>query len=275
MNSPLDAPLTRDPYPTRAGRHRRRLLSVVIPALNERVNMPRVLASVPRAELAAAGWEVEVVVVDNASTDGTGDVAAELGATVVPQPVRGYGHAYHAGFTACRGDLIATGDADCTYPFDALPSLLARFQEQRLEFLNTNRLGRGNHAAMKPSHRFGNRVLTLVSRTFFRAPFADSQSGMWLLRRDAWARLDVRSGGMPFSQEIKNEAYLKGLRCAEVPIEYRVRGGEVKLHAVRDGMRNLTQLMAHRLRSRKVRTPETAAAQDAVFSPMLEGEPLR
>ena len=239
--------------------------------------MPRVLASVPRAELAAAGWEVEVVVVDNASTDGTGDVAAELGATVVPQPIRGYGNAYYAGFTACRGDLIATGDADCTYPFDALPSLLALFQEQRLEFLNTNRLGRENHAAMKPSHRFGNRVLTLVSRTFFRAPFADSQSGMWLLSRDAWARLDVRSGGMPFSQEIKNEAYLKGLRCAEVPIEYRVRGGEVKLHAVRDGTRNLTQLLAHRLRSRKVRTgtPETVAAQDAVWSPVLEGEPLR
>ncbi|HEX3784372.1 MAG TPA: glycosyltransferase family 2 protein [Pseudonocardiaceae bacterium] len=230
---------------------RSRTLSIVIPALNERVNMPKVMATVPAEALAAVGCQVEVIVVDNGSTDGTGEVAAELGATVVLQPTRGYGHAYHAGFAASSGDLIATGDADCTYPFDALPDMLTTFIDRQLHFMSTNRLGRQNSHAMKPSHVFGNRVLTGVSRSFFRAPFRDSQSGMWLFRREIWADLDVRSGGMPFSQEIKNEAYLKGLRCAEIPIEYRVRGGDVKLNAVKDGLRNLGQLVGHRLRTRR------------------------
>jgi glycosyltransferase involved in cell wall biosynthesis len=209
------------------------------------------MASIPRRALAEAGLRVEVIVVDNGSTDGTGEVAAALGATVVRQPVRGYGNAYHAGFAASRGDLIATGDADCTYPFDALPDLIATFLARELDFMSTNRLGRQNSHAMSRSHQVGNWVLTKVSRMFFRSPFGDSQSGMWLFRNDIWPHLDVRSGGMPFSQEIKNEAFVKGLRCAEVPIEYRVRGGDVKLHAVRDGMRNLWQLVGHRLRARK------------------------
>ncbi|WP_406632929.1 glycosyltransferase family 2 protein [Amycolatopsis sp. WGS_07] len=233
----------------RCARARPRKLSVVIPALNERVNMPRVLATIPHSGLASLGYEIEVIVVDNASTDGTGEVAAALGARVVLQPVRGYGHAYHAGFAAATGDVIATGDADCTYPFDHLPGLLRTMADRRLDFLSTNRLGQENRAAMKPSHRFGNRVLTLISRAFFHSPFQDSQSGMWVFRRHVWRHLDIRSGGMPFSQEIKNDAYVRGFRCGETPIEYRIRGGEVKLHAVRDGLRNLSQLAVHRART--------------------------
>lgn len=231
-----------------AERPRPRKLSIVIPALNERVNLPRVLGTIPYSGLASLGWDLEVIVVDNASTDGTGEVAAALGARVVLQPVRGYGHAYHAGFAAATGDLIATGDADCTYPFDHLPGLLGTLADRQLDFLSTNRLGHGNREAMKPSHRIGNRVLTLISRLFFRSPFRDSQSGMWVFRRHVWHHLDLRSGGMPFSQEIKNEAYVRGFRCGETPIEYRIRGGDVKLHAVRDGLRNLSQLAAHRVR---------------------------
>ncbi|WP_116206552.1 glycosyltransferase family 2 protein [Amycolatopsis circi] len=232
-----------------AERPRPRKLSIVIPALNERVNMPRVLATIPRSGLASLGYEIEVIVVDNASTDGTGEVAAALGARVIRQPRRGYGHAYHSGFAAATGDVIATGDADCTYPFDHLPGLLGTMADRQLDFLSTNRLGHENREAMKPSHRIGNRVLTLISRLFFRSPFRDSQSGMWVFRRHVWHHLDIRSGGMPFSQEIKNDAYVRGFRCGETPIEYRIRGGEVKLHAVRDGLRNLSQLAVHRART--------------------------
>lgn len=240
---------------TCAERARPRTLSIVIPALNERVNMPRVLGTIPHSGLASLGYATEVIVVDNASTDGTGEVAAALGARVVLQPVRGYGHAYHAGFAAATGDVIATGDADCTYPFDHLPWLLGTMADRQLDFLSTNRLGRENRGAMKPSHRIGNRVLTVISRVFFRSPFRDSQSGMWVFRRHVWHHLDIRSGGMPFSQEIKNDAYARGFRCGETPIEYRVRGGEVKLHAVRDGVRNLAQLAVHRVRT--AREPAT------------------
>lgn len=224
-------------------------VSFVIPALNEEENIPQVMASLPRRELAAAGCASEVIVVDNFSMDRTAVVAAALGATVVLQAARGYGNAYHAGFAAARGDVVVTGDADCTYPFDTTPDLLDLLAARNVEFLSTNRLLRANRRAMKRSHTVGNHMLTVTSRGLFRAPFRDSQSGMWVFRRRIWSHLDVRSGGMQFSQEIKNEAWLKGFRCAEVPIEYRPRGGVVKLNALRDGTRNVGQLMGHRFRA--------------------------
>jgi hypothetical protein len=223
-------------------------LSVVIPALNEAENIREVIGSVPLPALRSSGWATEIIVVDNASSDGTGELALEAGATVIHQPVRGYGNAYRAGFAAARGDVIVTGDADRTYPLDHTPGLLAYFVAQRLDFLTTNRLLTGNRSAMKPSHLVGNRMLSAASRALHGHRFVDSQSGMWMFRRAVWPAMDVRSGGMSFSQELKNEAHRRGLRCAEVPIEYRQRVGEVKLNALRDGWGNLRQLFEHRRR---------------------------
>ncbi len=223
-------------------------LSIVIPALNEASNLSAVMDTVPFAELTASGWKAEVVVVDNASTDGTGDVARSLGAQVVHQPRRGYGNAYQAGFDAASGDVIATGDADRTYPFDALPQLLRILVDEDVEFMTTNRLQRDNRGAMKRSHAVANHALSAVSRSLFRNGLRDSQSGMWIFRSHIWKKLDVRSPGMAFSQEIKNAASRAGYRVLEVPIEYRPRGGDVKLNALSDGIGNLRQLLEHRFR---------------------------
>jgi glycosyltransferase involved in cell wall biosynthesis len=223
-------------------------LSIVIPALNEAGNIKPVIESIPTERLTQLGWVTEVIVVDNGSTDGTGQIALGLGAKVVYQAQRGYGNAYRAGFEAAGGDVIATGDADCTYPFDMLPDLLELLDRDDIEFLTTDRLHPTNRDAMKSSHFIGNHVLSLVSRVLFRHGFRDSQSGMWVFRRYVWSRLDVRSPGMAFSQEIKNDAARAGFRVREVPIEYRMRRGEVKLNAVLDGMANLLALFQHRLR---------------------------
>lgn len=230
-------------------------LSVVIPALNEARNVRPVIDSVPIDKLRDAGWETEIILVDNASTDSTADLARAAGANVVHQPIRGYGNAYKAGFEAARGDVIVTADADRTYPLDHTPSLLEAFWGSGTEFLTTNRLVPANRKSMKISHSVGNHVLSGLSRMLFGHEIRDSQSGMWMFRRYVWDGIDVLSGGMAFSQEIKNEACRAGFRTAEVPIEYRPRGGEVKLNAVRDGARNAAQLFRHRLRPRPVRSP--------------------
>jgi glycosyltransferase involved in cell wall biosynthesis len=227
------------------------LLSIVIPALNEAENIPKVMATIPFGELENAGWQVEVVVVDNGSTDGTGHVAAAHDARVVLHSVRGYGSAYRAGLAAAQGEVIATGDADCTYPFDALPDLLIHLETHQLDFLSTNRLGTKNRQAMKTSHMLANHVLTGLSQTLFRSPFRDSQSGMWIFRREILNHLDLRSNGMAFSQEIKHEAYLKRFRCGEASIEYRIRGGVPKLNAGRDGIITTSQMFSHRIRGRR------------------------
>lgn len=244
-------------------------LSIVIPALNEEENIPAVLTSVPVDRLRDAGFETEVIVVDNNSTDRTGDVARECGARVVLQPERGYGNAYKAGFDAASGSYIATGDADRTYPFDALPELLSVIEDRDVEFLTTDRLHPANREAMKDSHFVGNHVLSLVSRLLFRHDFRDSQSGMWVFRRYVWKGVDVRSPGMAFSQEIKNAAALAGYRVLEVPIEYRMRGGEVKLNAIMDGMSNLYSLFEHRLRRGH---PADLGAQVVIPAPALASD---
>jgi glycosyltransferase involved in cell wall biosynthesis len=225
-------------------------LSVVIPALNERENLEGLFAGIPIDQLKDIGWETEVLLVDNGSTDGTGAMARSLGAHVIVQPERGYGNAYKLGFANASGEVVVAGDADLTYPFDMLPKLLRHFVERRLDFLSTNRLVPTNREAMKPSHSVGNHVLSAVSSSLFRAPFKDSQSGMWIFRRAIWSHLDVRSGGMAFSQELKNEAFLKHFRCGEADIEYRARGGDQKLNATKDGVKNLAQLAGHWARAR-------------------------
>jgi glycosyltransferase involved in cell wall biosynthesis len=223
-------------------------LSIVIPAYNEQDNIPCTLASIPVDELRAADVAVEVLVVDNGSTDATAQLASDHGARVLIQPVRGYGNAYKVGFANCLGEVIATGDADRTYPFEILPEALELFQAERLDFLSTNRLGALRREAMTRSHVWGNRALSTLTRLLFDLPFRDSQSGMWIFRRHVWTQSRVLSGGMAFSQELKIEAFRNGFRCGELPIDYRPRGGEKKLRTVRDGALNATQLLAHRTR---------------------------
>ena len=222
-------------------------LSVVIPALNEEHGLGDVLQEIPIARLGDMGCEVEVIVVDNGSVDDTARIACVHGATVVMQPMRGYGNAYKAGFAYATGDVIATGDADLTYPFSDLPEILQRMEERRLEFVTTDRLSGLRIGVMTRSHVFGNWLLSLATKVLFGWPYKDSQSGMWIFRRYVWDALDVQPSGMPFSQDIKIEAYVRGFTCDEVPIEYRARAGEVKLNTITDGLGNIAHLVRKRI----------------------------
>jgi glycosyltransferase involved in cell wall biosynthesis len=231
---------------------KKRKVSVIIPALNEEKAIEAVIKQIPVKTLGKMGYETEIIVVDNNSTDRTAEIAKQQGGvTVIFQPMRGYGNAYKAGFNGATGDIIVTGDADMTYPFDAMPELLAKLHEDEIDFLNTDRLSNLNPEAMTRSHVFGNWLLSMTTKILFRWPYNDSQSGMWIFRREIWQYLDVQSDGMPFSQELKIEAYVKGFKCAEVPIEYRVRTGEVKLCTVGDGVKNIKQLFKKRLSIQK------------------------
>jgi glycosyltransferase involved in cell wall biosynthesis len=224
-------------------------LTVVIPALNEEKAIKRVLASVPSDKLRAIGYETEIMVVDNGSTDDTPRIAHKNGATVIIQPVRGYGNAYKAGFANAHGEVIATGDADCTYPFDILPEVLLKMERENLDFINTNRLKSVNKENMHWTHQFGNWFLETICKILWPGfPFKDSQSGMWIFKKSIWPKLNVQSSGMPFSQELKIEAYKKRLKCAEIEINYGARVGEVKLRGIRDAIGNTLHLFKKKIR---------------------------
>lgn len=223
-------------------------LSIVIPALNEEKGIGPVLKEVPIKKLIEMGFEVEILVIDNDSTDKTVKIARDHGATVIIQPIRGYGNAYKAGFANASGEIIATGDADCTYPFEILPKALILMQEEDIDFINTDRLTTLKKGVMSWSHRYGNKLLTYISRVLFKWPFVDSQSGMWIFKKSIWKKLKVKSSGMPFSQELKIEAYRRGFKCKEIHINYRMRAGKEKLNTIQDGIGNIFHLFKIRLR---------------------------
>jgi len=217
-------------------------VSVVIPTMNEEASIGRVLEEVKKA---LSGWDYEVLVVDTASRDRTREIARAMGARVVSEPRRGYGRAYKTGFAAARGDVIATLDADLTYPADRLPEFATIVLEGKAEFISGDRLSRLEPAAMTGMHRVGNAILNVTFRLLYGHRIRDSQSGMWVFRRDLLSRLDLRSDGMALSEELKAEAMRHG-RFLEVPIAYRERVGEKKIRSVRDAFQNEVYLFRKR-----------------------------
>ena len=225
-----------------------RKFSVVIPALNEEEAIERVVKAIPKGELNAMGFEVQILVVDNGSEDRTGELARKAGAEVVFEPIRGYGRAYKTGFDNAHGQIIATADADLTYPVEDIPKLVKLLEEENLDFITTNRFANMDKNAMSPRNIFGNSVLNLTTRLFFRINLKDSQSGMWVFRKDILGHLKLSSDKMAFSEELKIEAcHFTKYRWREVPIEYRARVGKVKLSGWRDGLQNLCYLFRKRL----------------------------
>jgi len=224
------------------------LVSVIVPALNEAETIEDVVRAIPRDEFASRGFDVEIVVVDNGSSDGTADTAREMGARVVSEPARGYGMAYRRGFQEARGDIICTMDADLTYPAEAFPELVDKLVREDLDFVNTDRFSLLNNGVMSRRNQIGNACLSVATRFLFGVPFRDSQSGMWVFRSHLLDRMDLRAGGMALSEEIKIEAFWHlRARCAEVPIRYGYRRGESKLRVWRDGLGNLVHLARRRL----------------------------
>lgn len=224
-------------------------ITVVIPALNEEQAIGPVIKEIPINELNKMGYGIEIMVIDNGSEDKTSFIADDHGAKVIIQPIRGYGNAYKAGFANAKGDIIATGDADLTYPFSDLPKIIQKMEDENLDFITTDRLTTLEPGVMSSTHYFGNRVLQILTKILFNIPFKDSQSGMWIFKRSIWPKLNIKSSGMPFSQELKIEAYRSGFKCAEVPISYRTRVGDVKLSTFKDGLGNIFHLIKKRITS--------------------------
>ncbi len=215
--------------------------------MNEERSIGSVIDAV-RDALKGTGFEYEILVVDTSSKDRTREIAREKGAVVVDEPRKGYGRAYKTGFDRANGDVVVTLDADCTYPAEDIPRLLKVLVDENLDFISANRFGNMEEKAMSLKHRFGNWVLTTTTNILFRTKLKDSQSGMWVLRKETLKKLELRSDGMPFSEEIKIEAFRK-LGAKEIGISYKRRVGEVKLSSWKDGRKNLGFLFKKRFGS--------------------------
>lgn len=191
------------------------------------------------------GINGEVIVVDNDSDDGSGELAQAAGATVFAETRRGYGQAYMTGLAAARGEFILMADGDLTYDFEEAPRFLAELQDGA-DLVVGNRMNGIEPGAMPWHHRYiGNPLLSGLLNVLYDTGVADAHCGMRALRRDALPTLNLRATGMEFASEMVIRAAKENLRIRQFPIVYHRRGGESKLESFSDGWRHLRFLLVH------------------------------
>ncbi len=218
-------------------------VSVLIPTLNEEKSIGETMDQIPK-DFA----DLEIVIIDGLSKDKTVEIAKNKGARVIMEKRRGYGRAYKTGFAKAKGDIIVTLDGDTTYPAEIIPDLVKMLEEEKLDFITCDRLSKLDKKAMNFTHRMGNWMLKFTTNVLFLKRLKDSQSGMWCFRKEILKKLNLTSDGMPLSEEIKIEAFRnKKIKSKEIPVEYRIRIGDIKLNTWGDGVKNEIFLFKKRL----------------------------
>ena len=216
-------------------------VSVIIPTLNEEKSIGMVIDRIHKNKK----YNIEIIIVDGNSTDKTREIAKKKGAKVIVEKRKGYGRAYKTGFLYANGNIIVALDGDGTYPAEKIDEFVSYLIKNNLDFISGERFSKMKKGVMSFTHKFGNKVLTFVANLLFGLHLKDSQSGFWVFRKKILKSMNLISDGMPFSEEIKIEAFRK-FKCKELPIVYRERKGEVKLNTFRDGYKNLAFLIKKR-----------------------------
>ncbi|MFD4242168.1 glycosyltransferase family 2 protein [Streptomyces sp. NPDC058525] len=194
-------------------------VDVVLPCLDEARALPWVLERIP------PGWRA--IVVDNGSGDGSGDLARDLGATVVEEPRRGFGAACHTGLMAARSEIVCFCDCDASLDPGLLPALVREVAEGRADLMLGRRRPQG-HGAWPLHARAGNLVLAGMLRRRTGLRLRDL-GPMRAARREALLGLDLtdRRSGYPLQMVVR--AADAGWRIRETDVAYRPRTGKSKV----------------------------------------------
>ena len=213
-------------------------LSVIIPAYNEEDGIAEIAQRVlaVRHSLAQVGVnDLELLVVDDGSSDRTVEIASNIVGVRLIQHVenRGYGGALKTGFSQARGELIGFLDADGTYPPEYFPQLCR-------EALNGSELVIGSRMAgaesqMPTTRRVGNFFFANLLSLIGRQRVTDSASGMRVFKREVLERIYPLPDGLNLTPVMSTRAIHENIRMAEIPIPYSERLGRSKLSVVHDG----------------------------------------
>jgi glycosyltransferase involved in cell wall biosynthesis len=222
-----------------------------LPTLNEEKGIGKTIDSIKRECFDKKNWNLEIVIIDGDSKDKTREIAKKKGAKIIIEKRKGYGRAYKTGLLQAKGDVIVTGDADATYPFDHIHEYIQTLIDENLDFITTDRFAELKHGSMSIKHRFGNWLLATSLRILFWIKLRDSQSGMWIFKKEAINSikpLEDFNDGMPFSEELKIEMFKsKDIRAKEIPSTLYVRAGDAKIQSFTDGWKNLKFLFKKRI----------------------------
>lgn len=221
-------------------------LSVVIPALNEQDGIASILdrtLAVKPALLEAGVSELEVIVVDDGSTDDTAGIVGRYPAVrLIRHPRnRGYGAALKTGFHHASGELVGFLDADGTYPPDHFPDL-CRAALDGADLVIGSRMA-GAVSEMPRVRRLGNWFFANLVSLVGNHRISDSASGMRVFRREVIERLYPLPDGLNLTPVMSTRAIHEKVKMVEVPIPYHERAGRSKLSVVRDGTRFLNSIV--------------------------------
>lgn len=219
-----------------------------IPCHNEAPAVAAVIAAWRRALP-----EAEIVIFDNDSTDGTGDIARALGVRVVEVPARGKGNAVRAMFeTLADRQAVVMVDGDGTYPAEAVGPMLRAVLDGKADMAVGARRPVDAPGAMTPVRGVGNVLIRAAFRVLIGPGTGDLLSGYRVFSARFLREVRPRSTGFEIEAELASEAVCRRLRTVEVPIAYHPRfaGTRSKLKAFRDGRRIVGMIAMQGLRYR-------------------------
>jgi glycosyltransferase involved in cell wall biosynthesis len=198
------------------------LLSVVMPVFNERTTVEEIIRRV-----LAVPMRIELIVVDDGSTDGSGEILDalkhELPFTLLRQTNAGKGAALRRGFTAVTGDVVIIQDADLEYSPEEYPSLIELILDGHADVVYGSRF-LGRHRVFLFTHYLGNRIVTLATNVLYNTMLSDMETCYKAMRVDVLRSFSLDSDGFGIEPEITAKIFKRGYRVYEVPIMYAGRG---------------------------------------------------
>ncbi|HKX24642.1 MAG TPA: glycosyltransferase family 2 protein [Candidatus Saccharimonadales bacterium] len=225
-------------------------ITVLIPCYNEAEAIADVVRKVPQRDLHAAGYDVEILVVDNNSTDNTTEIARAAGARVVHEAKQGKGNAIRTGFYSLSDDTeyVVMLDGDDTYRAEEILRLVEPIRSGFAQVILGSRImGYISVGSMHRMNRAGNVIFSWLVRTVYRVPVTDVLTGYYAWSIDAVKELrpHLQSTNFAIEMEMTTKMARLNQRLYSVPISYDSRQGDSSLHPVRDGARILRMFLSN------------------------------
>lgn len=220
--------------------HTDKKIIVVVPCYNESAAIASVLKAFPRKELSRMKWTIEVIVVDNNSTDGTSKIARENGAEVLREPIKGKGNALLSGLREIPSDAdyVVMLDGDNTYHPREIVRMIEPLDSGFCDVILGSRIqGKMKSGSMNHTSRLGNWLFSFLVRSFYQVNVTDVLTGYFAWRKDALDKLlpHISSSGFEIEMEMITKMAKLGMEVYSVPITYHPRMGVSKLNHFRDG----------------------------------------